>query len=86
MPGENDLPIEEAVHDTFRVNFYKDYINNLILARDTDGVNVQGYFAWSIMDNFEWSDGYSVRFGMTYVDYESENLTRYPKDSVKWYS
>lgn len=40
VPGENDLPIKDALNDTFRVNFYKDYINQLILARDTDGVNV----------------------------------------------
>ena len=50
-----------------------------------DGVNVIGYFAWSLMDNFEWSDGYNIRFGMVYVDYKN-NQARYVKDSILWYS
>ena len=44
-----------------------------------------GYFAWSIMDNFEWTNGYSTRFGMTYIDYK-DNLKRHLKDSALWYS
>ena len=50
-----------------------------------DGVDVVAYFAWSLMDNFEWDDGYSVRFGMTYVDYK-DSQARYLKDSAFWYS
>jgi len=50
-----------------------------------DGVNVVAYFAWSLMDNFEWDDGYNVRFGMVYVDYKN-NQARYVKDSILWYS
>jgi len=46
---------------------------------------VRGYFAWSIMDNFEWASGFSVRFGMTYIDY-TDNEKRYLKDSAYWYS
>ena len=56
----------------------------MIDAVTLDGVNVGAYFGWSLMDNYEWADGYSVRFGMTYVDYES--LNRYPKDSAYWYA
>lgn len=43
------------------------------------------YFAWSLVDNFEWADGYSVRFGMVYIDYK-DNQKRYLKDSANWYS
>ncbi|MEV6108277.1 GH1 family beta-glucosidase [Streptomyces sp. NPDC051940] len=48
-----------------------------------DGVDVRGYFLWSLMDNFEWAYGYSKRFGAVYVDYPSQ--TRIPKQSARWY-
>jgi beta-glucosidase len=48
-----------------------------------DGVPVNGYYAWSPLDNFEWADGYKQRFGMIYVDYT--NQKRIPKDSYEWY-
>ena len=85
VPKENTFPIAQAVHDQFRVNYYKGYIKNLIDAITLDGINVTGYFAWSFMDNFEWADGYSVRFGMTYVDYDN-GQQRWLKDSAIWYS
>jgi len=84
VPHENELPIEQALHDQFRIDFYSQYISNISKAI-TEKVNVKGYFAWSLMDNFEWADGYSVRFGLTYVDYKN-GLKRTPKDSAKWYS
>ena len=49
-----------------------------------EGCNVQGYFAWSLLDNWEWNMGYTVRFGLYYVDYKN-NLTRIPKASVEWF-
>lgn len=49
-----------------------------------DKVNVTGYFAWSLLDNFEWQDGYDSRFGLYYIDYKN-NLTRYEKESAKWF-
>lgn len=61
----------------------QDYIENAVLATTVDGVDVKGYFAWSIMDNFEWADGYNKRFGITYVDYEN-GLARTPKQSAYW--
>ena len=48
-----------------------------------DGVDVKGYFQWSLMDNFEWAKGYNDRFGLIYIDYETQE--RIPKDSYYWY-
>lgn len=50
-----------------------------------EAANVKGYFVWSLMDNFEWSAGFSVRFGVNYVDYKDKFLTRYPKYSAMWF-
>lgn len=49
-----------------------------------DGVNVKGYFSWSLTDNYEWASGYLVRYGIHYVDYEDKSLPRYPKLSAQW--
>ncbi len=69
MIDENSKPLSEALNDTFRVNFYKTYMQSLMDAMEA-GVKVKGYFAWSLMDNFEWADGYSKRFGIHYVDFK----------------
>jgi hypothetical protein len=49
-----------------------------------EGCNVHGYFVWSLLDNWEWNSGYTVRFGLYYIDYNN-NLTRIPKASVEWF-
>ena len=51
--------------------------------RHADGTPVLGYFHWSLLDNFEWSEGYKQRFGLVHVDYAT--LRRTPKDSAHWY-
>ncbi|KAG2003281.1 beta-glucosidase [Coprinopsis cinerea AmutBmut pab1-1] len=85
--GENDLPVEEAIHDKDRVEYFRGYTQALLEAINIDKVPVKSYFAWSLLDNFEWADGYRTRFGVTYVDYKT--FKRYPKDSArflgKWY-
>ncbi|XP_076890553.1 raucaffricine-O-beta-D-glucosidase-like [Bidens hawaiensis] len=81
--NETGKTFEQVREDTFRVNYIKDHLKAIKNARDQD-VNVMGYFVWSFMDSFEWASGYSVRFGMIYVDYAKE-LQRYPKKSAIWY-
>jgi len=82
VPNESKLPLAVAIKDEFRVNYYTQYLSNMLMAMQY-GVNIRGYFAWSFMDNFEWSDGYEKRFGVTYVDY-ANGRARYPKDSAQF--
>jgi beta-glucosidase len=84
VKNENSLTIEEALHDTDRLEYYKGNVEALLKAVREDGVDVRSYFAWSLLDNFEWADGYDTRFGCTYVDYTT--YKRYPKDSGKFVS
>ena len=70
------------VHDPQRIDFMYQYISQVHRAI-SDDVDVRGYFAWSLMDNFEWSFGYRQRFGLIYVDYPSQK--RVLKDSANWY-
>jgi beta-glucosidase len=72
-----------AVHDTERVDFYAQHLRALAEARGS-GVDIRGYFAWSLLDNFEWAQGYTQRFGLVWVDFET--LERLPKDSFRWYA
>lgn len=76
--GSSDL-----VSDPLRVAYTRDYINAVGHAI-VQGVPVKGYFAWSLMDNFEWSYGYNKRFGLVYIDYPTQR--RIPKESARWYS
>ncbi|MFS7942696.1 putative beta-glucosidase [Helianthus anomalus] len=82
---DNDAsPLHEMLDDKLRVNYYKGYLTSVSLAIK-EGVDVRGYFAWSLVDNFEWADGYTKRFGLIYVDYKN-GLTRHPKSSAYWFS
>ena len=77
-----DEVVDGQVHDEKRQEFLRDHF--LAAARFLqEGGNLKGYYVWSLMDNFEWSFGYSKRFGIVYVDYESQE--RIIKDSAKWY-
>ena len=70
------------IHDAGRIDYLTKYLTELRRAC-ADGVDIRGYFQWSIMDNFEWGQGYSQRFGLIYIDYQT--LERTPKDSFEWY-
>ncbi|XP_054795431.1 beta-glucosidase 13-like [Prosopis cineraria] len=70
--------------DHMRINYIKSHLAQVHRAIK-DGVNVKGYFEWALLDNFEWSDGYSVRFGMVHVDFEDESRKRTPKKSAHWF-
>jgi len=82
LKGENDLPLEELLNDEFRVEYFRGYVGALADAHTFDGVDVRGYSAWSLMDNFEWAEGYTTRFGVTYVDYKG-GQKRHPKKSAR---
>ncbi|KAI3468066.1 hypothetical protein Pfo_024729 [Paulownia fortunei] len=82
--NDHKLTAYEACRDKRRVNYFRDHLGNILKAIN-ENVQVKGYFAWSWSDNFEWRDGYTVRFGIIYVDYMN-HLKRYPKDSAMWFS
>ena len=70
------------MYDTDRIMYLRNYLSQLQRAV-SDGVPVKGYFLWSLMDNFEWADGYANRFGLHYVDYATQQRT--PKLSAQFY-
>jgi beta-glucosidase len=82
MSSADVISLDGRVHDPQRIDFLHRYLRELTRAA-ADGVDVRGYFQWSIMDNFEWAEGYKERFGLVYVDYPTQQ--RIPKDSAYWY-
>jgi beta-glucosidase len=95
--GKKDLPIiitengcatddtvdsRGEITDLSRIMYMRSYMRNAQRAVN-EGYPLIGYFPWSLMDNFEWSWGYTRRFGMTRVDYETQKRT--PKESFRWY-
>ncbi|PIN24092.1 Beta-glucosidase, lactase phlorizinhydrolase [Handroanthus impetiginosus] len=79
------LKISEALKDDMRKNYIHDHLCCPHEAIQKDAANVKGYFVWSLMDNFEWASGFSVRFGLHHVDYKDKLLRRYPKRSALWF-
>ncbi|KAL2114187.1 hypothetical protein VUR80DRAFT_114 [Thermomyces stellatus] len=71
----------EVVEDPFRIDFFRSYIEEVVRAHQ-EGVVIKSYFAWSLLDNWEWALGYTSRFGVTWVDYDSKDKTRYAKRSA----
>ena len=77
-PGADGL-----VHDQERIDFYNGYVGQVARVYD-EGCDVRGYYAWTLIDNFEWATGYSQRFGITYCDFE-DGQKRTIKDSGYWF-
>lgn len=86
---ENGVPVADApdldgrVRDYRRINYLRDHIVQVHRAL-SQGVPVDGYFVWSLLDNFEWAHGYRMRFGLVYVDFDTQE--RIIKDSGYWYA
>jgi beta-glucosidase len=79
----DDPVVDGRCHDVRRIRYHESHLRALHEAM-TAGVDVRGYFAWSLMDNFEWAWGYDMRFGLVHVDYETQART--VRDSGRWYA
>jgi len=92
--GQPDIYITENgfsdrqgnLDDLARVYYYKHYWNQVLKAVKLDGVSVKGYYAWSLMDNFEWAMGYTEKFGLHRVNMSDPDRARTPKESAYFYS
>ncbi|KAL5727205.1 beta-glucosidase [Ranunculus cassubicifolius] len=80
--NNSTLSLKEQLADHMRIDYYHHHLLYVLRAIE-EGVDVRGYFAWSLLDNFEWADGYTVRFGINYVDMKT--MKRYPKYSSVWF-
>ncbi|CAH1647058.1 unnamed protein product [Spodoptera littoralis] len=79
---ENGMSDKGQTEDYERVSYFNEYLNQVLLAMYEDGCNVKGYFSWTLMDDFEWNDGYTTKFGLFKVDFDSPLKTRTPKLSA----
>jgi beta-glucosidase len=77
-----DVVSPDGIHDIDRVDYYRQHVAQVLRAR-AEGIDVQGYLAWSLLDNIEWAEGFTKRFGIVRV--EPGTLTRTPKDSALWW-
>jgi len=82
-PGENNKIELQSHKDYFRLNYLKSYINELYQSITVDKLNIKAYFIWSLLDNFEWAEGFVSRFGIYHVNYNDQKRTI--KLSGEWY-
>jgi beta-glucosidase len=76
-------PLNGRIDDPLRIEYYREHLRAAHEAI-RQGVDLRGYYAWSLLDNFEWSEGYSKRFGIVHVDFETQQRT--PKASARFYA
>jgi beta-glucosidase len=81
-PMEHSERLEENLHDAIRIRYLDGYLPELHRAI-AEGIPVKGYYLWSLLDNFEWAQGYGCRCGILHVDYKTQKRTW--KDSAHWY-
>ena len=82
LTPDDDATSDGGFHDDRRIDYLERHVaaaHDAVVA----GVPLAGYFVWSLLDNFEWSEGYAKRFGLVHVDFETQKRT--PKDSARWY-
>ncbi|KAJ3649795.1 hypothetical protein Zmor_021516 [Zophobas morio] len=82
---ENGYADDGRLDDPDRINYYAEYLTAVLESIYEDGLNVTAYTAWSLMDNFEWTSGYTIKFGLYQVDFENPNRTRTIKSSADYY-
>ncbi|MFP6685700.1 MAG: family 1 glycosylhydrolase, partial [Polyangiaceae bacterium] len=80
--GDGTPKVDGEIDDALRIDLLRGFLAGLHGAIE-DGCDVRAYYVWSLLDNFEWAFGYAQRFGITWVDYQTQQ--RIPKDSALWY-
>ena len=83
MAGHDWVALDGKVHDPHRIDFLERHLSEVRRAIH-DGVDIRGYLQWSLMDNFEWAEGFKRRFGLIHIDYDTKKRTM--KDSAEWYA
>lgn len=83
VPGEGGQTLPDVLQDTFRIDYYRAYMDSVCSAVASGGARVVGWYAWSRFDGFEWTDGFTRKFGLVHV---STDLKRTPKASARWLS
>ncbi|HEV7620513.1 MAG TPA: GH1 family beta-glucosidase [Flavisolibacter sp.] len=78
----NDVISNGHIQDDYRIDFIEQYLEQVLKAKN-EGINIDGYFAWSFTDNFEWTEGFKQRFGLVYIDYVTQK--RIIKSSGYWF-
>ena len=77
-----DKVVNNQVHDQERIDYFQQYLTALLKAKQ-EGLNITGYMAWTLMDNFEWAEGFNARFGLVHTDFKTQQRT--VKDSGLWF-